>query len=45
LTKGRIWPERARLRYPALTNFSVIISGRREAENGRVDAAGGDPQA
>jgi SAM-dependent methyltransferase len=31
LTKGRIWPERLRLRYPSLTSVSVIIAGQREA--------------
>jgi 2-polyprenyl-3-methyl-5-hydroxy-6-metoxy-1,4-benzoquinol methylase len=29
LTKGRIWPERARRRYPELTSVSVIIAATR----------------
>jgi len=28
-TKGRVWPEKVRLRYPVLTSISVIIPARR----------------
>ena len=31
LTKGRVWPESLRLRYPSLTSVSVIVSARRGA--------------
>src|SRR4029077_20460589 len=31
LSKGRLWPERLRSRYPSLASVSVIIAGRREA--------------
>lgn len=32
LTKGRVWPENVRLRWPALTSVSVILSARRSPE-------------
>jgi SAM-dependent methyltransferase len=30
LSKGRVWPEAVRARYPALTSVSVVIAGRRD---------------
>lgn len=32
LTKGRVWPEAVRTRYPALTSVSIVITGRRASE-------------
>jgi SAM-dependent methyltransferase len=32
LTKGRVWPERIRRRYPALTSVSVVIGALRPAD-------------
>jgi 2-polyprenyl-3-methyl-5-hydroxy-6-metoxy-1,4-benzoquinol methylase len=29
LTKGRLWPERIRVRYPTLTSVSVVVSAQR----------------
>ena len=34
LTKGRVWPENVRLRYPSLTSVSVIIAAERAAAEG-----------
>lgn len=31
LSKGRVWPESLRRRYPALTSVSVILTARRDA--------------
>jgi 2-polyprenyl-3-methyl-5-hydroxy-6-metoxy-1,4-benzoquinol methylase len=33
LTKGRVWPEQLRLRYPRLTSVSIVISGSRTPES------------
>jgi SAM-dependent methyltransferase len=38
LTKGRVWPEGIRRRYPALTSMSVIISASRSREQPTDDA-------
>jgi 2-polyprenyl-3-methyl-5-hydroxy-6-metoxy-1,4-benzoquinol methylase len=32
LSKGRVWPERIRLRYPALTSVSLMIAATRDGE-------------
>ncbi len=32
LSKGRVWPERIRLRYPALTSVSLMIAATRDDE-------------
>lgn len=32
LTKGRVWPEPVRLRWPVLTSVSVILSARRSSD-------------
>lgn len=34
LSKGRVWPEPVRLRYPALTSVSVVIAARRSLQDG-----------
>lgn len=39
LTKGRVWPESVRLRYPAFTSVSVVIAAH------RARGAEGDPSA
>jgi SAM-dependent methyltransferase len=38
LSKGRLWPERVRLRYPRLTSVSVIVSASRDASEDRDGA-------
>ena len=38
LTKGRVWPEKIRLRYPALTSVSVIIPARRASGASESDS-------
>jgi SAM-dependent methyltransferase len=35
LTKGRVWPESVRLRYPALTSVSVVLAAERPPRDGR----------
>ncbi len=47
LTKGRVWPEEIRRRYPRLTSISVVIAATRASENGAGDepSCGGDRQA
>lgn len=40
LTKGRVWPEKIRLRYPTLTSVSVIISAYRLDGNHDNDGSG-----
>lgn len=38
LTGGRLWPERLRQRYPALTSISVILAGQRSDVQSEVRA-------
>jgi 2-polyprenyl-3-methyl-5-hydroxy-6-metoxy-1,4-benzoquinol methylase len=36
LTKGRVWPESIRLRYPTLTSVSIVIAARRASGGPRA---------
>jgi 2-polyprenyl-3-methyl-5-hydroxy-6-metoxy-1,4-benzoquinol methylase len=37
LSKGRVWPETIRARYPTLTSVSLVISARRSADEGGAE--------
>jgi SAM-dependent methyltransferase len=43
LTKGRIWPESLRIRYPTLMSVSIVIPARREPPRGGKKTARASP--
>lgn len=42
LSKGRLWPDTVRLRYPSLTSVSIVIAGRRASGEQDGAPSGGD---